>query len=125
MKKIDCKATQTPAIKNPQKVPSKTPMAPFSTLVTEKTCGKISFSIKVYIDSANTTAPTLNVDSSGINFYVLYDHTEEIPDKVIPWTITAEYSCSLKRGNKITIYNRNTDPITSRGTTTTVKPSMV
>ncbi len=122
--------------KNLTKIPSKVtkkpntnkplirPKAPFDVSALKAPNGNISLSIGVYIDSKYTKEPSLHVDSSWKKFYVQYDCEEGVPEEVTPWTITATLdSCPLKLGEEITIYNRDTDPITSRGTTTTVKQS--
>lgn len=79
----------------------------------------VNFRIVVFIDSNNTKAPTFGVDSNNTDFYLEYDSREEVPKSYTAWYIDVFYTC--KYVDKVTVYNQDTDPKTSRGTVTTVQ----
>ncbi|WP_299767249.1 hypothetical protein [uncultured Dokdonia sp.] len=82
------------------------------------------FSFNVYIDANNTSPLTFMVNKSSTEFCLEYDHSEETPDYVYEYTITASYNCNtLAVNDQITLYLMDTDPITSSGKKTTVQPS--
>lgn len=79
----------------------------------------VNFRIVVFIDSNNTKAPTFGVASNNTDFYLQYDSREEVPKNYTAWYIDVFYTC--KYIDKVTVYNNDIDPITSRGTVTTVQ----
>ena len=120
---ISCTATSGDTVSST--LTTKTPPQPSAVCRKETSTGNCSRAIHVQIDANNTTSPTLAVDSTGKKFYVQYSETEEIPSKLTTWSISASFaSTQLKLKDTITVYNQDTDPITSRGTTTTVQPPM-
>jgi hypothetical protein len=114
---------------------STTPLAPESVTAVSST-GVITIKMTVLIN-AKATIDTLDIYtelgySSVKNgkiittkpIYVIYDYTEEIPTSLYPYTFT--FTIADKDGsiNEIASYLYDKDPVTSRGTTTTVKKEM-
>ncbi|RKS89696.1 hypothetical protein BC952_3026 [Flavobacterium limicola] len=93
------------------------PVAPLVTAQYIKDA--VNFRIVVFIDSNNTKAPTLGVASNNKDFYLQYDSREEVPKSYTAWYIDVFYTC--KYVDKVTVYNNDIDPVTSRGTETTVQ----
>ena len=79
----------------------------------------VNFRIVVFIDSNNTKAPTFGVASNDTDFYLQYDSKEEVPKSYTAWYIDVFYTSEYV--DKVTVYNQDTDPKTSRGTVTTVQ----
>jgi hypothetical protein len=110
-----------------QKVPAslvKAPIEDFSRPIAplvsaEYIKGALNFRIVVFIDSNNTKAPTFGVASNNTDFYLQYDSREEVPKSYTAWYIDVFYTC--KYVDKVTVYNNDIDPVTSRGTETTVQ----
>jgi hypothetical protein len=95
---------------------------PIPPLVTaEYINGAINFRIVVFIDSKNTKAPSFSVTRNNLDFYLQYDSIEEAPKSFTAWYIDVSYTC--KYIDKVTVYNSDKDPITSRGTVTHVQQS--
>lgn len=123
----DCVVTNEGTIANPSKESG--PIKPFDLNFIQHIKAQVcDYTINVYIDSKNTTAPTLAVDSSYKNFYVQYaDKETTIPKEVTHWQITGSLSNSpLHADDVIRVHNIDnitnsfkTDP--SRGTNTTVQ----
>jgi hypothetical protein len=93
------------------------PIAPLITA--EYIKDAVNFRIVDFIDSNNTKAPTLGVASNNTDFYLQYDSREEVPKSYTAWYIDVFYTC--KYVDKVTVYNNDIDPVTSRGTETTVQ----
>ena len=104
------------AVKAPFDDPSK-PIAPLVTAVYVKDA--FIFRILVFIDSNNITEPTFSVDINNSDFYVQYDFKEEVPKSYTAWYIYVSYTSPYI--DKVTVYNSDMDPKTSRGTVTIVQ----
>ncbi|WP_298521121.1 hypothetical protein [uncultured Kordia sp.] len=129
---------------NPIDQTSDTPLAPKADLVTYISDDSINLEVTVYIDS-NYSPKNLNLYLSSIDninittldVYICYDGLEEVPDGLYPYTFNlsidkitqtingTEVSLESKKLKSITTYLHNSDPVTSRGTTTTVKKEMM
>ena len=98
--------------------------------------GEITIKMTVFID-ANATINSLNV-YTGLGYssvknnkiittkpiYVIYDYLEEVPESLYPYTFSFTMSDQDSSINEIISYLYDKDPVTSRGTTTTVKKEM-
>ncbi|MFC4633170.1 hypothetical protein ACFO3O_04590 [Dokdonia ponticola] len=128
---ISCTATKGAQVDNPMPVGDVQPESPIVAVnaVTLNTDNTVSFNFNVDIDAAYTGTPTLWVNTETKEFYVEYNYTEEWAPKLTNWQIQATYDNTnargghvLAAGDQITLYNRDVDPVTSRGTKTTVQP---
>lgn len=112
------------------------PMAPLVTAVWS-TCDEdkdVAFiRITVFINSeytiVNPNGPQLAVakdHTKTTDFYVFYEISEQIPNSYTAWYFEFHYEINKETINKdlINVFNFNTDPKTSRGTTTSVGSSV-
>jgi len=77
------------------------------------------FRIVVFIDSDYTKEPIFCVDESkDDDFYIVFDLPEKEPTTYTAWYIESTHQVN-KLGN-VTVFLKNEDPKTSRGTVTTV-----
>lgn len=77
------------------------------------------FRVVVFIDSDYTQKPTFCIDeTTGVDFYVVFDLPEKEPTSYTAWYIESTHQMSQL--GDVTVYLRNSDPRTSRGTVTTV-----
>jgi hypothetical protein len=80
----------------------------------------------LYIDSANTVDPFVEINpvvlGGSLQLYFDYNFTEERPKSLDVWYIELDYiSESVGYISSVTSYLRDVDPVTSRGTETTVQ----
>jgi len=129
---ISCTATKVGEVNNPMPQGDVHPVTPIvnADSVTLNTNKSVSFNFNVDIDSAYDGTPTLCVNTETKEFYVEYNYAEEWAPKLTNWSIQATYDNInakgeqvLEAGDQVTLYNRDIDPVTSRGTKTTVQPS--
>lgn len=119
---------------SPSTQKTKTPLAPTNVSATING-GNITVTMTVYID-AKTSITGLDIyqKDSYIEIvkgkpktvkpiYVVYNYTEDIPSALYPYT----FSFEMTKGsfNMIESYLYDEDPVTSRGTKTTVKNEML
>lgn len=114
---IPSKATKGETVASTQE--TKQPLAP-TVFKAIKSGKKLTVDITVLIDANFNGVPQLAVDGEGTSFFVQYNYKEEIPEKLTHWMVTATLKSNCKVGDKVTAYNQDIDPVTSRGTVTGV-----
>lgn len=115
---------------------SSVPVAPESVSATSIS-GTITVKMTVYID-LNDTVNSLDIYEKPVTeaitdkamlktkpIYIVYNYTEETPSFLYPYTFSFTISDPNNSIDYIESYLYDKDPVTSRGTTTTVKKEMI
>lgn len=74
-----------------------------------------------YNQNINFKSITSNNNTKSLEFYINYLATEKAVAEFTAYQVTFYYDTTVNPGN-ITTYVRDEDPVTSRGTVTTVQP---
>jgi hypothetical protein len=104
------------------------PVAPLisAKFYTPEGGGPLTLKIRatLYINSEDTTAPTVEIPTElnhSLQLYFDYNFSEETPESCDVWYIEIDYTSeTVESLTNVVSYLKDIDPITSRGTTTSV-----
>jgi hypothetical protein len=115
------------ALITPPALPIQSTEQPLPPVVSASLNGKIiNVAVTVYIDSADAVTSLMiyeNLTNATPQFYVVYDFAEEVPASLYPYSFTFPYTPCGQAPKTIETFLYDSDPITSRGTETTVQPA--